>query len=147
MLDTFIALGNWNWLILGILLMGVEALAPGVFMLWLGLAALIIGALSFGVVVSWQMQIVGFALLAISMVPLWRHFAGRASEREDNRLLNRRTQQLVGQVATLETPIVDGVGTIKLGDTIWRVEGPALDAGTRVKIESADGARLRVGPA
>ena len=93
------------------------------------------------------MQIVGFALLAISMVPLWRHFAGRASEREDNEFLNRRTQELVGQVATLETPIVNGFGTIKLGDTIWRVEGPALEAGTRVKIENADGARLRVGPA
>ena len=147
MLDTFIALGNWNWLILGILLMGVEALAPGVFMLWLGLAALIVGVLSFGVTISWQMQLVGFALLAISMVPLWRHFAARASGREDNQFLNRRTQQLVGQEATLETPIVDGFGTIKLGDTVWRVEGPALDAGVRVKIEQADGARLRVGPA
>ena len=147
MFDTLVALGNWNWLILGILLMGIEALVPGVFMFWLGLAALIIGILSFGVAVSWPMQIVGFALLAISMVPLWRHFAGRASEREDNPFLDRRTQELVGQVATLETPIVNGFGTIKLGDTIWRVEGPALEAGTRVKIENADGARLHVGPA
>ena len=59
MLDTLFALGNWNWLIVGILLVGVEAIMPGVFMLWLGLAALIIGALSFGVAVSWPMQIVG----------------------------------------------------------------------------------------
>jgi membrane protein implicated in regulation of membrane protease activity len=147
MFDTLVALGNWNWLILGILLMGVEALVPGVFMFWLGLAALIVGILTFGVAIAWPMQIVGFALLAISMVPLWRHFAGRASEREDNQFLNRRTKGLVGQVATLETPIVDGVGTIKLGDTIWRVEGPALEAGTQVRIESADGVRLRVGPA
>ena len=43
MFDTLVALGKWNWLILGILLMGVEALVPGVFMFWLGLAALIIG--------------------------------------------------------------------------------------------------------
>jgi len=147
MLDTFVALGKWNWLILGILLMGVEALVPGVFMFWLGLAALILGVLSFGVTISWQMQLVGFALLAISMVPMWRHFAARASEGADNHLLNRRTQQLVGQVATLETPIVDGFGTIRLGDTVWRVEGPSLEAGTKVKIESADGAQLRVGPA
>jgi membrane protein implicated in regulation of membrane protease activity len=147
MLDTLVALGKWNWLILGILLMGIEALVPGVFMFWLGLAAIIMGVLSFGVAVSWPMQIVGFALLSISMVPLWRHFAARASERKDNQFLNRRTQELVGQVATLETPIVNGVGTIKLGDTIWRVEGPALEAGTQVKIENADGARLRVGPA
>jgi len=146
MFDTLVALGSWNWLILGIVLMGVEAIVPGVFMLWLGLAAFIVGILSFGIVAPWPMQIVAFALLAISMVPLWRHFAERASHRADNHFLNRRTQGLVGQELTLETPIVDGFGTAKLGDTIWRVEGPALDAGTRVRIESADGARLRVGP-
>ncbi|CAM5314443.1 Inner membrane protein ybbJ OS=Afipia felis OX=1035 GN=ybbJ PE=4 SV=1 [Afipia felis] len=146
MLDTLSALGNWNWLILGVVLMGVEAIMPGVFMLWLGLAALIVGVLSFGVTVSWQMQLVGFALLAVSMVPAWRHFGARASEREDNRFLNRRTQELVGQVVRLETPIVDGIGTVRIGDTVWRVEGPALEAGTQVKIENADGARLRVGP-
>ena len=147
MLDTFSALGNWNWLILGIVLMGIETIMPGVFMFWLGLAALIVGILSFGVTISWQMQLVGFALLAISMVPLWRHFAARASDRADNQFLNRRTQELVGQLVTLDTAIVNGVGTVKIGDTVWRVEGPALEAGTQVKIETADGARLRVGPA
>lgn len=147
MLDTIAALGNWNWLILGLLLMGIEAVVPGVFMFWLGLAALIVGILTFKLVGAWQLQIVAFALLSISMVPLWRHFAGRASEREDNQFLNRRTQELVGQVVTLETPIRDGVGTVRIGDTVWRVEGPALEAGSRVKIENADGARLRVGPA
>jgi membrane protein implicated in regulation of membrane protease activity len=139
------SLGIWNWLILGVLLMAVEAVAPGVFMLWLGLAALIVGALSFAFVSTWQTQVIAFALISLAMVPLWRHFARRTSHRADNPFLNRRTKELVGQIATLEKPIVDGVGTIKLGDTVWRVEGPELPAGTRVRIEQANGAQLRVG--
>ena len=47
MTTMFVTLGTWNWLILGLLLMGVELLAPGVFMFWLGLAALLVGLLSF----------------------------------------------------------------------------------------------------
>jgi membrane protein implicated in regulation of membrane protease activity len=47
-------------------------------------------------------------------------------------------------VFTLEKPIVDGVGTIRIEDTVWRVSGPNLPAGSRVKVASADGADLAV---
>jgi len=147
MIDLLTTLGPWNWLIAGLLLMAIETIAPGVFMMWLGLAALIVGALAFFFPASWQTQGVAFALIALALVPLWRHFARRALRSEDNKFLNRRTKGLVGQVVTLDKPIVDGVGAIKLGDTIWRVEGPELPAGTRVRIEQADGARLRVNAA
>ncbi len=44
--DAFISLGAWAWIILGVLLIGVELLAPGAFFLWLGLAAIVTGLLS-----------------------------------------------------------------------------------------------------
>ncbi|HBR46222.1 MAG TPA: hypothetical protein DEA80_15080, partial [Afipia sp.] len=50
----------------------------------------------------------------------------------------------VGRVFTLEKPIVDGVGTVKIDDTVWRVSGPDAPSGSRVKIVSADGASLKV---
>jgi hypothetical protein len=46
MIDIVAKLGTWNWLILAVVLMGIETFAPGVFMLWLGIAALIVGLLS-----------------------------------------------------------------------------------------------------
>jgi membrane protein implicated in regulation of membrane protease activity len=138
------ALGTWNWLVLGLVLMGVEVFAPGVFMLWLGLAALIVGLVSFAVAWSWQTQVIVFAVLAAAMVPLWRHFARRGACASDKPFLNRRAEGLIGRVFTLETPIVDGVGTVKIDDTVWRVSGPDAPAGGRVKIVSADGASLRV---
>lgn len=144
MMDLLSKLGTWNWLILGVVLMGVETFAPGVFMLWLGLAALIVGLLSFGIAWSWQAQIIAFAALSIAMVPLWRHFSGRNARPTDKPFLNKRAEGLVGRVFTLEKPIVDGVGTVRIDDTIWRVSGPDAASGSHVRIVQADGANLRV---
>lgn len=145
MADILAKLGNWNWLIVGVVLMGIETFAPGVFMLWLGLAALIVGLLTFGIVWSWQAQIIAFAALSIAMVPLWRYYSGRNAKPTDTPFLNKRAEGLIGRVFTLEKPIVDGVGTVKIDDTIWRVSGPDAPAGSRVKIVHADGASLQVG--
>jgi len=146
MTELLSKLGTWNWLIVGVVLMGIETFAPGVFMLWLGLAALIVGLLSFGIAWSWQTQVLVFAVLAIAMVPLWRNFSRRNAKPTDKPFLNKRAEGLVGRVFTLEKPIVDGVGTVKVDDTVWRVSGQNTPAGSRVKIIHADGASLTVGP-
>ena len=39
-------LGPWNWMVLGFVLLVFEILLPGVFLLWIGIAALVIGAIS-----------------------------------------------------------------------------------------------------
>lgn len=144
MMDILSNLGNWIWPILGIVLMGLETLAPGVFLLWFGIAAIIVGILSLFIALSWQGQLLTFAVLSAAMVPLWRRFGRPSTIETDKPFLNRRSQSLVGRVLTLEKPIVDGIGTVRIDDTIWRVEGPDAPAGSRVKIEQADGARLRV---
>jgi membrane protein implicated in regulation of membrane protease activity len=79
MSDMFSTLGTWNWLIFGVILMALELLAPGVFLFWLGLAALLVGLLSFAVDPSWQMQILMFAVFAAAAVPLWRRLARNSS--------------------------------------------------------------------
>jgi membrane protein implicated in regulation of membrane protease activity len=137
-------LGTWNWLIAALLLMALELIAPGVFLFWLGLAALIVGVVSFGVAWSWQVQLVTFAVLAIAAVPLWRRFAQRASAPSDHAFLNRRADALVGRVFTLDKPIVDGHGTVRVGDTVWRIDGPDTPAGSRVRVTATDGAKLTV---
>jgi inner membrane protein len=144
MTDLLMELGTWNWLILGVALMAIETFAPGVFMLWLGLAALIVGLVSFGIAWSWQAQVIAFAALAIAMVPLWRHFARRHEKPTDTPFLNRRAESLIGRVFTLEKPIIDGVGTVRVDDTVWRVAGPDAPSGSRVKVTQADGASLTV---
>lgn len=140
-------MGTWNWLIVGLVLMGLELLAPGVFLLWLGLAALAVGLLSFVIDWTWQTQIIVFALLSIAAVPLWRSLARRSSNVTDQPHLNRRSDALVGRVFTLDKPIVDGAGTVRIDDTVWRVSGPDTPAGSRVQVVKSDGASLVVGQA
>jgi membrane protein implicated in regulation of membrane protease activity len=141
----FSTLGNWNWLIFGVTLMALETLAPGVFLFWLGLAALLVGLVAFVVHPSWQIEILLFAAFAIAAVPLWRRLArSNTAVSESNPFLNRRTEALVGRVFTLEKPIIDGAGTVRIGDTVWRVAGPDTPAGTRVKIVQVSGADLTV---
>ena len=148
MAEMFSTLGTWNWLIFGFILMALELLAPGIFLFWLGLAALLVGLLSFVINPSWQTQLLLFAIFAVAAVPAWRHFARSASSNSvSNPFLNRRTEALVGREFTLEKPIVGGSGTVRIDDTIWRVAGPDAPAGSRVKVVQADGASLTVAAA
>ena len=148
MAEMFVTLGTWNWLIFGFILMGLELLAPGVFLFWLGLAALLVGLLSFAINPAWQTQLLMFAVFAVAAVPAWRYFARSASsDSVSNPFLNKRTEAMIGREFTLEKPIVDGSGTVRIDDTIWRVAGPDTPAGSRVKIVQADGASLTVAAA
>jgi inner membrane protein len=145
MSEMFVTLGTWNWLIFGVILMALELIAPGVFLFWFGLAALLVGLASFAFDPSWQLQLLMFAVFAAAAVPLWRRIArSAAAPSRDNPFLNRRTAGLVGRVFTLEKPIIDGAGTVRIDDTIWRVAGPDAPAGSRVRIVEADGANLTV---
>jgi inner membrane protein len=144
----FSTLGTWNWLIFGVLLMALELLAPGIFLFWFGLAALLVGLAAFAFDPSWQLQILMFAIFAAAAVPLWRRVArSNSAVSKSNPFLNKRADALIGRVFTLEKPIIDGNGTVRIDDTIWRVAGPDVPAGSRVKIVQADGASLTVAAA
>jgi membrane protein implicated in regulation of membrane protease activity len=148
MTEMFATLGTWNWLIFGVILMALELLAPGVFLFWLGLAVLLVGLLSFAFNPSWQLQILMFAVFAAAAVPLWRRIArSNSAVSVSNPFLNKRADALVGRVFTLEKPIIDGAGTVRIDDTVWRVAGPDTPAGSRVRIVQADGASLTVAAA
>jgi membrane protein implicated in regulation of membrane protease activity len=146
-MDIIYSLGIWNWFIAGGLLLAVELLAPGSFMLWLGLSALLVGAISLFVTWPWQAQVVTFAVCSLASIPAWRHFARKVEAPVDRPFLNRRAEGFVGRTFVLDKPIVDGVGTIRIDDTIWRVSGPDSPAGSRVKVTQAEGASLLVEPA
>jgi len=143
-MEMLLSLGSWNWFILGVVLLILEMLVPGTFLLWLGIAAIAVGIISRFIVWSWQFQLVAFAVFSVALIPAWRYFARRVDEPSDHATLNRRTAGYVGRVFTLEKPIMDGNGTVRIDDTVWRVTGPDCPAGSRVRVTRADGADLRV---
>jgi membrane protein implicated in regulation of membrane protease activity len=143
MVEFFASLGVWDWFIAGGVLLALEALAPGVFMFWLGLAAMLVGAVSMYLDLSWQTQFILFAIFSVAMIPLWRRFSFGAPV-TDQPFLNRRADALVGRVFTLEKPIVDGAGTVRVDDSMWRITGRDIPAGRRVKVVGVDGTALHV---
>jgi membrane protein implicated in regulation of membrane protease activity len=121
LVEFFSQLGPWNWMALGFVLLILEILVPGVFLLWIGLAALIVGGLSLllwdASFWAWQLQVVLFLALSIACALIGKKIMGNRGDVTDQPLLNQRGAQLIGRIATLTEPIVDGRGRVKIGDT------------------------------
>src|SRR4051812_23856810 len=105
MIDVFLHYGPWSWLVVGLVLMALEVAAPGVFLFWLGLAAMLVGLLSSVIHTSWEVQLIAFAVLSLAAVPIWRRVARAKSSEPEHSFLNRRADALVGRIFTLEKPI------------------------------------------
>lgn len=143
-------LGPWAWRVLGIVLLILEVLMPGVFLVWIGIAAIITGALSLMLweqaLWAWQMQWLVFAALSLAAALIGRRIIKTRGETSDQPHLNQRGQSLVGRTATLEQPISEGRGRIRLDDTMWSVQGPDLPVGARVRVTASNGRDLTVEP-
>lgn len=127
-----------EWLIAGMILLVLEIFAPGAFLLWFGIAALVVGfALWLVPALPWQAQIIAFALLSIGALLGYRAWRKRVPDRPDDQpLLNKRTEQMIGRVFILDQAITNGRGKIKVGDALWTVSGPDLAVGTTVRVLS-----------
>ncbi len=135
----------WYWWALGAVLVLLEIFSPGVFFLWMGLAAGLMGLiLWFAPGLEWTGQLLGFALFSLISVAAGRWWLGRHPIPSDTPTLNRRAEQYLGRTFTLEEPIVNGFGRIHVDDTLWRVEGEDCPAGTRVRVVEARGVILAV---
>ena len=118
---------GWFWWSLALLLFAVEVIAPGAFMLWLGL-----GAAAAGLVVllipgmSLATQWIVFGVLALVSTGIgWRY--RRRLNRDaasDQPLLNRKTAQLMDRVFELQAPIVNGRGKVKIGAPCCGIHAP-----------------------
>jgi inner membrane protein len=136
----------WGWFVLSAVLIGLEIAVPGAFMLWLGLAAALTGVVSLFVVMAWPFALLVFAILSVICALIGKQIAGRVDARDrDQPFLNRRADALIGQSFTLNEPIINGEGRIRIGDTVWHVSGEDAPAGTRVTVTKINGGRLVVG--
>ncbi len=139
---------HYGWWLLALVLIGAEMLAPGYFLLWIGIAAGLMGIATWIVpTMPPLVQAVVFGVLSIATcAAYWRFLRPVAEQRDDQPLLNRRGAQLVGQRFVLSEAIVNGRGKVKVGDGNWLASGPDLPAGSEVEVVSVDGTTLTVRP-
>ena len=137
MLSFIVDLGVWNWIIAGVLLFILEVFLPGVFLLWFGFAAAVVGVLALATGMGFSAQIAVFALAAIASVLMARklfHYGAVGSDRPN---LNLRGQQYIGRTLVVAESITNGRGRVKVGDSLWSAEGPDTEAGARVRVTGA----------
>ena len=141
-------LGHWHWWILGVALLILEVFAPGAFFLWLGIAAGVVGLVVYlAPNLAWEYQLLLFSILSVISIVVWRRFFRLRAEDTDQPTLNRRGEQYIGRVFTLEAPVTNGMGKIRIDDTTWKIEGPDCEPGTRIRVTGVDGTILKVEPA
>jgi inner membrane protein len=139
----------WHWMVLGVALIIIEILVPGIFFLWLGIGGLATGlVILFADQLTWQYQLSLFGAFSVASIFVGRLVARRGKQSEDHPLLNRRAQRYVGQVFALIEPSEQGLSRVKIGDSIWRAKlatvGAEVPAGTSVRVTGFDGATLLV---
>ena len=139
--------GHFVWWSLALLLAAAEVLAPGYFLLWIGVGA---AATGFVVMLLPQLgvlaQALAFTVLAfLSCAAYWRWLRPRLQRSEySDTTLNRRGASLIGRRLVLSEAISEGRGRVRVGDGVWLATGPDLPAGSEVEVIAAEGVLLRV---
>ena len=135
---------GWLWLIGGVLLLIMEVIAPGFFLVFIGAAAIATGLFTVLFDLGAPAQLALFVLYTAVAVMLGRRaYADRTSDSADP-LLNDRAGRLVGKVVTVVADVDDHSGRVRVGDSEWSARGGPAAAGTRVRITGVDGNCLTV---
>ncbi|MCP3871454.1 MAG: NfeD family protein [Gammaproteobacteria bacterium] len=135
----------WHWWIAALVLVMLEALSPGVYFIWMAVAAGVVGlVMMLFPNLGWEFQLLVFAMVTVASVVFWRLVLSRYPTETDQPRLNRRGEQYIDRLFTLEVPVVNGVGKIKVDDSTWKVEGQDCEKGTRVRVVGVNGVVLKI---
>jgi membrane protein implicated in regulation of membrane protease activity len=135
---------HWWWLILALILGIAEIIVPGVFLIWLGAAALLTGLLTLAFSLPDAAQFAVFAVTAIIAVYSGRKWFRANPIESSDPLLNDRAGRLIGETVLVVEPIVGGQGRVKVRDGVWNARGPDMPSGARVKVVGVEGSFLVV---
>jgi hypothetical protein len=144
-MELLSSINFWHWLIVAAILLSVEMMIGAYYFLWMGIAAVIVGGVMFFMPsLSWLAQVIIFTVLSLASFILFKKYQKRNPVISDQPALNKRGQQYVGRVFTLNEPIVNGIGKVKVDDTTWKVSGEDRDAGAKVRVVAVDGTIFKV---
>jgi membrane protein implicated in regulation of membrane protease activity len=135
---------GWLWAIGGILLLILEMFAPGVFLIFIGAAAIATGAFTLLFDLELPAQLALFAIYSVLATMAGRRVYANKEENSSDPLLNDRSARLVGRIVTAVEPIDDHGGRVRVGDGEWSARGGPAKPGERVRITGIDGNCLRV---
>jgi inner membrane protein len=135
----------WYWLVAAVVMIILEMLLPAAYFLWMGISAFVVGLLLYVVPsIPLLIQVIIFGVLSVVALVLYKRHKKSNPTVNDEPSLNRRGEQYIGRTFTLEEPIVNGVGKVKVDDSIWKVKGKDSPVGMKVRVLSVDGTIFNV---
>lgn len=135
---------HWVWLILGAVLGIAEMLIPGVFLIWIGAAAVLTGVLALLLPIGEIPQFLIFAVASIAAIYAGRRYLATNPIVSDDPLLNVKGARLIGTIVTAVEPVDALQGRVKVGDGVWSAKGTEASVGDRLRVTGTDGAVLLV---
>lgn len=144
MIDLLAQIQPQHWFVLGLVLLIAEMATGTTYLLWPAVAAFIVGALGLTGMTSWGFDVGLFAVLVIVLTAFGRPLVQRFRTGGGSPHLNERAAQLIGTRAVVAN-FADGIGSVKIQDTIWRATSEeTLAPGENVTITAIDGATVKV---
>lgn len=125
---------HWLWLIAAGVLGIAEMIVPGVFLIWIGAAALLTGVLTLLLPIPVIAQFLIFAFASLVAVYAGKRYLRDNPIASDDPLLNDRLARLVGQVVTAVEPVDADSGRVKVGDSVWNARGGPAAIGDRLRV-------------
>ncbi len=112
-----------NWIIAGLMLSLLELIVPGVYLIWFGFAAFIVGVTVYFLPLEFTTQLIIFAIasgvFAVIGVAVYRYVFNKTQVPAEYKNLNNTAEQYVGQLVTIAEDAADNRTKVKIGDTYW----------------------------
>jgi len=138
----------WHWWTLAAVLLVLELSTGTTYLLWPAASASVVGLLvAIPIPFGWELQLLTFAVITTVLTMTCAKFVRERWTTSDKPNLNRRVDQLTGQKVVAVSAFVAGIGTVKVGDTVWRAQianGDAAADGDVLEITGMDGVTLAV---
>jgi membrane protein implicated in regulation of membrane protease activity len=133
------------WLIAALVLGVTELLLPGVFLVFLAIAAAITGIASLALPdLPAPAQFASFAIWSGVSVMIGRRWYRDYPVASSDPMLNDRAARLIGEIVTVDQAIDSGGGRVRLADGSWPARGPDAPTGARMRVVAVEGGVLVV---
>jgi len=134
----------WLWMIAGGILAIAEMIAPGVFLIWIGAAAVLTGVLALLLPIGPAVEGLIFAVASVGAIYAGRSVLNRNPIVSADPLLNDKGARLVGAIVTAVEPVDALQGRVKVGDGVWSAKGAEAAIGDRLRVTACEGSVLIV---
>ncbi len=135
---------GWMWAIGGLLLLIAELVAPGFFLVFLGVAAISTGLFTLLFDLSLAPQLILFVIYTALAVMIGKRWYAEPDHADQSIGLNNPSDRMIGKSVTVVDPVDDHGGRVRVGDGEWSARGGPAAAGARVRVVAVDGNCLLV---